>query len=276
LLQSGAFIEYFRLRPTMSCFEQAGIAAVDFESADPSVVKSIKQRDLLNTWLRLYARDQSLPRMDEYQPERMEDELPDLVFYTVDTSEQLPRLTIESDGTRMSSAYGHTGKGRYLEDYLGARLAPLVMPVYYECIARRLPVYTIANIDDIYGRIVAYERLLLPFSDCGNVTHLIASLKNHQRGRRLRDQESDAWKRQAAGAETSRHHRPRSFPPRTRPHSVGRPDRIRLGRWNSRVPIPRRSSQSSSRFAVGTRVTSRPPHRSVRAQFGHTAPTSGV
>jgi hypothetical protein len=109
-----AFIEYFRLRPTMSCFEQAGIAAVDFESADPSVVKSIKQRDLLNTWLRLYARDQSLPRMDKYQPERMEDELPDLVFYTVDTSEQLPRLTIESDGTRMSSAYGHTGKGRYL------------------------------------------------------------------------------------------------------------------------------------------------------------------
>jgi hypothetical protein len=161
----------------MSCFEQAGIAAVDFESADPSVVKSIKQRDLLNTWLRLYARDQSLPRMDKYQPERMEDELPDLVFYTVDTSEQLPRLTIESDGTRMSSAYGHTGKGRYLEDYLGARRAPLVMPVYYECIARRLPVYTIANIDDIYGRIVAYERLLLPFSDCGNVTHLIASLK---------------------------------------------------------------------------------------------------
>jgi hypothetical protein len=29
-------------------------------------------------------------------------------------------------------------------------------------------------------------------------------------------------------------------------------------------------------FAVRTRVTSRPPHRSVRAQFGHTAPTSDV
>jgi hypothetical protein len=29
------------------------------------------------------------------------------------------------------------------------------------------------------------------------------------------------------------------------------------------------------RFAVGTRVTSRPPHRSVRAAFPHTAPTSG-
>jgi len=150
---------------------------VEFESASPSIVKSIKQRDLLNNWLRLYARDQSMPRMEEYQPERIDDELPDLVFFTVIGSEAPPRLVIDSDGTRMSSAYGNTGKGRYLDEYLGARLAPIVMPVYYECIARRLPAYTIATIDDIYGRIVAYERLLLPFSDGGDVTHIIASLK---------------------------------------------------------------------------------------------------
>ena len=150
---------------------------MEFQSAGPSVVKSIKQRDLLNTWLRLYARDQSMPRMSEYQPARIEDELPDMVFYTVDTQAEPPRLTIQSDGTRMSAAYGNTGKGRYLDEYLGARLAPMVMPVYYACIARRLPAYTIANVDDIYGRAVAYERLLLPFSDGGSVTHIVASLK---------------------------------------------------------------------------------------------------
>ena len=150
---------------------------MEFESAGPSVVKSIKQRDLLNTWLRLYARNQSIPRLSEFQPERIEDERPDLVFYTVDTLTQPPRLTIRSNGTRMSTAYGNTGKDRYLDEYLGARLAPIVMPVYYECITRRLPAYTIANIDDLYGRIVAYERMLLPFSDGGSVTHIIASLK---------------------------------------------------------------------------------------------------
>ena len=150
---------------------------MEFESAGPSVVKSIKQRDLLNTWLRLYARNQTVPRMSEYQPARIEDELPDLVFYTVHTEEQPPRLTIQSDGTRMSTAYGHTGKGRYLDEYLGTRLAPIVMPIYYECIARRLPAYTIAHIDDIYGRIVAYERLLLPFADDDRITHIVASLK---------------------------------------------------------------------------------------------------
>jgi hypothetical protein len=150
---------------------------LDFDSANPSVVKSIKQRDLLNTWLRLYARDLLLPRIEQYQPERLTEELPDLVYYTVDAKEQPPRLTIQSDGTRMSSAYGHTGKGRYLDEYLGPRLAPVVMPVYYECLKRALPVYTIAHIDDIYGRIVAYERLLMPFSEAGTVSHVIASLK---------------------------------------------------------------------------------------------------
>jgi hypothetical protein len=150
---------------------------VEFQSANPTIVKSIKQRDLLNTWLRLYARERLMPRLAEYQPERLDDELPDLVYYTVETAQQPPRLTIQSDGTRIASAYGNPGKGRYLDDYLGARLVPIVMPVYQECLKRALPVYTIANIDDVYGRIVAYERLLLPFSDGGDVTHLIASLK---------------------------------------------------------------------------------------------------
>jgi hypothetical protein len=158
-----------------------GIAALasdlDFQSASPSVVKSIKQRDLLNTWLRLYARGQRLPRIEDYQPERLADELPDLVYYTVDTTQRPPRLTIQSDGTRMSGAYGNTGKGRYLDEYLGPRLKAVVMPVYYECVRRALPAYTISMIDDIYGHVVAYERLLLPFSNGSSVSDIIASLK---------------------------------------------------------------------------------------------------
>jgi hypothetical protein len=150
---------------------------MDFESATPSVVRSIKQRDLLNTWIRLHVRDHRLPRVADYVPERIEDERPDLVYYMVDPGTAPPQLTILSDGTRMAAAYGHTGKGRRLDDYVGARLAPVVMPIYYECIRRALPVFTITDIDDVHGRIVAYERLLLPFSDGAAVTHIVASLK---------------------------------------------------------------------------------------------------
>jgi hypothetical protein len=150
---------------------------VDFQSADPSVVKSIRQRDLLNNWLRLYARQQVLPDLADYQPARFAEELPDLVFYVVDHRRQPARFVIESDGTRMSSAYGSVGKGRYLDEYLGPILGPIVLPVYAECIRRMLPIYTISTIDDVNGRAVAYERMLMPFSDGTGVSHVVASLK---------------------------------------------------------------------------------------------------
>lgn len=148
-----------------------------FESAGPVVVKSIKQRDLLNTWLRLYAKDGRLPKFDDYQPERMSDELPDIVYCSIEHAEPESRIMIDSDGTRMSNAYGTRGKGRYLDEYLGPKLAPIVMPIYRECILRRLPVYTISKVDDLYGRKVDYERLLMPFSEGAGVNRIIASLK---------------------------------------------------------------------------------------------------
>jgi len=40
-----------------------------------------------------------------------------------------------------------------------------------------LPVFTIVHLDDVCGRAVAYERLLLPFSEATAVTYIIASLK---------------------------------------------------------------------------------------------------
>ena len=161
----------------MRGFGRSGNIVLDFASAAPSVVKSIRQRDLLNTWLRLYAREQIAPAASEYLPARLEEELSDLIYYTVDSSTPRPRLTIQSENTRISRAYGHTGKGVLLDDYIGPRLAPFVMPVYHECVARGLPVYSVADVDDIYGRIVAYERLLLPFQTDGKVCHIIASVK---------------------------------------------------------------------------------------------------
>lgn len=161
----------------MCGFLHAGNIVLDFASAAPAIVKSIRQRDLLNTWLRLYAREQTAPAIGDYQPARLEEELSDLIYYTVDISAPTPRLIIQSEGTRISRAYGHTGKGVPLDQYIGPRLVPFVMPVYYECVERGLPVYSVSDVEDIYGRVVAYERLLLPFQTDGKVRHVIASLK---------------------------------------------------------------------------------------------------
>ena len=155
----------------------AGIAAMDFESAGPPVVKSIKQRELLNFWLRLYARHERLPAFDDYRPDRLADERDDLVYILADCSGGAPRFFIESDGDRMSIAFGTAGKGRDLEEYMGAKLAPVVMPIYRECVRRQLPMFTISQVSDLYGRKVDYERLLMPFSDGDGVNRIIASLQ---------------------------------------------------------------------------------------------------
>lgn len=150
---------------------------MEFVSASPAIVKSIKQRELLNYWLRLYAKYERLPKFDDYRPDRLAEERDDLVYIIVNDMDETPSFIIDSDGTRMSNAYGTTGKGRYLDEYLGVKLAPFVMPIYQECVRRRLPMFTISQVNDLYGRKVDYERLLMPFSDAAGVNWIIASLK---------------------------------------------------------------------------------------------------
>ena len=150
---------------------------MEFISASPPTVKSIKQRELLNYWLRLYAKHERLPKFDDYRPERLAEERDDLVYIVVEGTDAAPRFFIESDGDRMSIAFGSVGMGRDLEEYLGAKLAPVVVPIYRECVRRRLPMYTISQVNDLYGRKVDYERLAMPFSDGEGVSRILASLK---------------------------------------------------------------------------------------------------
>jgi len=125
-----------------------------------------------------YAAAQQAPRIADYQPERVSDEMAELGFFAVDHSVQPPALTFERESARMASAYGRTSDGRKLDEYLGPRMAPVVMPAYQACIARALPVYTILVVTDVHQRKVAYERLLLPFLDGARVSHIIASHKS--------------------------------------------------------------------------------------------------
>ena len=48
---------------------------MQFASADPSLVRSIKQREFLNAWLRAAAKHRPLPFVDDFQPNRVSDEL---------------------------------------------------------------------------------------------------------------------------------------------------------------------------------------------------------
>ena len=60
---------YLRIKPCLHikpyiCIKT--VAALPFERANSPVAKSIRPRDFLNTWLRLYARGQTTPPIDEF------------------------------------------------------------------------------------------------------------------------------------------------------------------------------------------------------------------
>jgi hypothetical protein len=150
---------------------------MQFESANPSVVRSIRQRDLLQAWIRLFAAQGRAPRFDDYNPDRLDDELPELMYYDVDHHGSLPRFKIAHEGQRFRDVFGVTGIGQYLDQLEGFVLTEATQNLYREACLRRLPAYSITLVQDSAGRPVNWERLLLPFCEGERATVLMASLK---------------------------------------------------------------------------------------------------
>ena len=150
---------------------------MNLRSADPSVVKAIRQRVLLNEWLRQHAAARGLPSLQGYAPSDLDEEKRDMLMYDVADASASPRLVITFDGQRLSQAYNKVGKGEALQDVMGPKRAAVILPIYYACVQRRRPVYSICAATDVNGTQVDFERLLLPFGTGNRVTSIIASLK---------------------------------------------------------------------------------------------------
>jgi len=155
-----------------------------FESADPSVVRSIKQRDLLNAWLRGFGKLRTLPSLRDYQPDRIADELADMMRFDVAGEADSARFLITHEGARLTAIYGNEHidpdkrTNRYLEDAIGpARYARVVAP-YRACLMRKRPTYSVSMVQDADGKDVSYERLLLPFGTAGAVEQIVGSYKS--------------------------------------------------------------------------------------------------
>ena len=156
---------------------------MEFMSANPSVVRSVKQRDLLNAWLRTLGKDRALPTLAEYRPERIADELVDMMGYDVEGEGDSARFLITQEGARLAATYGNEHispdqrTNRYLDDAIGPTRYGWVIPSYRTCLARQRPTYSISMVQDADGKDVSYERLLMPFGTAGKVEQIVGSFK---------------------------------------------------------------------------------------------------
>jgi hypothetical protein len=154
-----------------------------FESANPSVVRSVKQRDLLNAWLRTLRSGRTLPVLADYRPDRIADELADMMGFNVEGEADTARFLITLEGSRLTATYGNEHidpdkrTNRYLDDAIGPERYARVVPSYRACLARRRPTYSVSMLHDADGKDVSYERLLLPFGSAGDVEQIVGSYK---------------------------------------------------------------------------------------------------
>jgi len=154
------------------------VFVTQFDSANRSIVRSIRQRDLLNSWLRAFKRAQSMPLIHQFQPDHLEDEKPDLMYYEVKGDSEPFRFLILHGGKNLVKLFGTVaGEGWLLDDLVGPERYKHIIPTFNACIAARRPIYTVSPVEDVSGVPVSYERLVLPFGASNKVQHLIASLK---------------------------------------------------------------------------------------------------
>jgi hypothetical protein len=154
-----------------------------FESANPSVVRSIKQRELLDTWLRALRKPHPLPVIANFQPDRIGDELADMMGFDVEGEGDAARFVITQAGATLAKVYGNEHidpaqrASRYLDDAIGPERYTHVVTLYRTCLARKRPTYSISMVQDLDGKDVQYERLLLPFGRADKVEQIVGSYK---------------------------------------------------------------------------------------------------
>jgi hypothetical protein len=157
---------------------------MEFASADPSAIRSIKQRMLLQSWMRALRDEKLLPLTGDFQPDGIANELADMMAFDIDEDDGTARFLITQEGWRMAAAYGGVqidpvlGRTkRYLDDVVEADGYAHILPCYQACLTRKRPVYSISRVVDIEGKDVSYERLLLPFGRDDEVEQIIGSYK---------------------------------------------------------------------------------------------------
>jgi hypothetical protein len=157
---------------------------MQFESADPSVVRSIRQRYLLNEWLRAAGKHRTMPQPDDFQPEQVADELVDMMQYEVVGQGNGARFLITHEGARLAATYGSDHieparrTNRYLDDAIGPERYASIVAHYRVCLACQRPTYSISTVRDVDGKDVSYERLLMPLGDGNAVRQIVGSFKS--------------------------------------------------------------------------------------------------
>jgi hypothetical protein len=157
------------------------VGLVEFVISPPDIVRSSHQLWLLKVWMQL-RRPGLVPALGDFLGEQLVGIADHLLLVDVVRDAGKARYMIRYGGARIVDYFGVScpfgGQGRFLDEALPAAYRDTALSTFHEAVAAQEPVYTVADLRDRAGRIVHFERLLLPLSQTGTaVDGVLASIE---------------------------------------------------------------------------------------------------
>jgi len=153
---------------------------MEFMHSRPDIIRSENQRCLIARWNAVRGAA-TLPAWPALQADALPVPDDNLSFLDVAAANGSARFQIRFHGARIGELYGSVScVGKFLDEVVPPASREATLATYRHVVAHRAPVYTISDMRDGAGRIVHYERLLLPFagdSVAHGVAHILASLE---------------------------------------------------------------------------------------------------
>jgi hypothetical protein len=146
---------------------------MQFSVARPDVVRAINQRWLLKFWMR-HLGSYRVPLWQAIEGEDLTRVSDSLSLLDVIGDNENLRFQIRSHGAMVGKVFGAADcRGKFLYESVPESARPQKLAPYRQTVDSGRPVYTIHDITDRDGRLVHYERLLLPFSRDGEAVDRI-------------------------------------------------------------------------------------------------------
>ena len=145
---------------------------MNFAVARPDVVRAINQRWLLKFW-KQHLGEHSVPQWQAIEAANLRAMSANLSFLDVIGSGEAVRFQFRYQGATVSHIHSSDDwRGKFLDEVMPAARQIESLPAYRQAVHGR-PVYTIHDLNDRSGRLVHYERLLLPFAADGRTVDRI-------------------------------------------------------------------------------------------------------
>ena len=145
---------------------------MQFVVARPDAVRAINQRWLLKFWTQ-NLNGARMPQWQSVAADSIATLSANLSFLDV-TGDEPPRFLIRFHGATIAKAYGSSDcRGKYLDEVIPVARHGEGLSPYWKVVESGAPVYTIHDVTDGDGRLIHYERLLLPFGREGETVDRI-------------------------------------------------------------------------------------------------------